>query len=101
MTAGTLLHKVQACLRLGLRRVPQGVLALGVRRDRVSQSLSVAHASRRGLLLTAVTFSNRYCDLDIVVGNFPLFLEQSEISEVDIFTYALGGRFLMKGGGSE
>jgi hypothetical protein len=36
-----------------------------------------------------------------VVGNFPLFLEQSEISEVDIFTYALGGRFLMKGGGSE
>ena len=31
-----------------------------------------------------------YCDLDMLIGNLPLFVERSELSEYDVVTYSFG-----------
>ena len=31
-----------------------------------------------------------YCDLDMVLGNLPLFIEQAELASQDIVTYSFG-----------
>jgi len=37
-----------------------------------------------------VFFFRGYCDLDIVIGNLPLFIEHAELATQDIVSYSFG-----------
>ena len=36
------------------------------------------------------SWARRYCDLDMVVGNLPLFVSRAELEQHDIVTYSYG-----------
>ena len=36
------------------------------------------------------SLAGRYCDLDMVVGNLPLFVSRAELEQHDIVTYSFG-----------